>query len=60
MNRSDLLKGVSVFDGKAQLSVSKDLLEAALFPLDGHLDLDWIPLLSGVFSEYGIVSGLLP
>ncbi len=60
MNRSDLLKGVSVFDAKARLSVSKDLLEAALLPLDGHLELDWIPFLSGVLSEYGIVSGLLP
>lgn len=60
MNRSDLLKGVSVFDGKARLSVSKDLLEAALFPLDGHLELDWVPQLPGVLAGHGIVSGLLP
>lgn len=60
MNRSDLIKGVSVLEGKAKLVVSKDFMEAALFPLGGRLELDWIPRLTEVLMEHGIVSGLLP
>jgi uncharacterized protein (DUF342 family) len=59
MTRDELISGILVFDGQARLKVSGDGMEAALSPVSGQLDLQFMQLVPQVLQDAGIVHGVL-
>ncbi len=58
MSREDLLKGISIFEGKAKLKVTKDLMEAYVI-FEQEPDIGWTSRIKEILTEYGINHGIL-
>lgn len=58
MSREDFLKGISIFEGKAKLKVSKDLMEAYVF-FEQESDIGWTSRIKEILAECGIKHGIL-